>query len=207
VVFPVSLVQERAGTFVNWEGRKRPFDVVINQPNGLSDLRVLAALADAMGADLGFRTPAQARAELDELGHWEGERGAAPGYAAGLVSEPDAEGTSVVLASWRMALDGSRALDGDPFLQATAPPPVARLSLATAAAASLGEVVTIANDRGTLTLPVVIDETMVDGVVWIPGRAPGLEVPEHLAAGAGDLVRIFPPADLLPIDDPEVASG
>jgi NADH-quinone oxidoreductase subunit G len=207
VVFPVSLVQERAGTFVNWEGRPRPFDVVINQPNGLSDLRVLAALADAMGADLGFRTPAQARAELDELGHWEGERGAAPGYAAGLVSEPDAEVTSVVLATWRMALDGSRALDGDPFLQATAPPPVARLSVATAAAASLGEVVTIANDRGALTLPVVIDETMVDGVVWIPGRAPGLEVPEHLAAGAGDLVRIFPPADLLPIDDPEVAGG
>ena len=123
MVFPVSLVQERAGTFVNWEGRPRPFDVVINQPNELSDLRVLAALADAMGADLGFRTPAQARAELEELGHWEGERGEAPDYPAGLVSEPAADGTSVVLATWRMALDGSRALDGDPYLQATAPPP------------------------------------------------------------------------------------
>jgi NADH-quinone oxidoreductase subunit G len=207
VVFPVSLVHERAGSFVNWEGRLRPFDVVINQPNGLSDLRVLTVLADAMGTDLGFRTPAQARAELEELGRWDGQRGAAPDYPAGLVSDPGSGATSVVLATWRMALDGSRAMDGEPFLQATAPAPVARLSPATAAAASLGEPVVIANDRGSLTLPVVLDETMVDGVVWIPGRAPGFEVPEYLAAGAGDLVRIFPPADLLPMTDQEVASA
>ena len=56
VVFPVSLIHERAGTFVNWEGRHRSFDVVIPQPNGMSDLRVLAALADGLDTDLGFRT-------------------------------------------------------------------------------------------------------------------------------------------------------
>ena len=72
VVFPVSLMHERAGSFVNWEGRVRPFDAVIPQPNGMSDLRVLAALADGLGVDLGFRTAAQAQAELDELGAWEG---------------------------------------------------------------------------------------------------------------------------------------
>ena len=49
VVFPVSLMHERAGSFVNWEGRVRPFDAVIPQPNGMSDLRVLAALADGLG--------------------------------------------------------------------------------------------------------------------------------------------------------------
>ena len=206
VVFPVSLVQERAGTFVNWEGRPRPFDVVISQPNELSDLRVLAALADAMGTDLGFRTPAQARAELEELGHWEGERGEAPDYPAGLVSEPAADGTWVVLATWRMALDGSRALDGDPHLRATAPPPEARLSPATAAAAGLGDEVVVANDRGALTLPVVLDEAMVDGVVWVPGHAPGFEVPDHLAAGAGDLVQIFPAGHRVPRTEQEVAN-
>ena len=205
VVFPVSLVHERAGTFVNWEGRSRPFEVVMNQPNELSDLRVLAVLADAMGADLGFRTPAQARAELEELGHWEGGRGEAPDYPPGLVSEPAADGTSVVLATWRMALDGSRALDGEPYLQATAPPPVARLSPATAAAVGLGDQVVVANDRGALTLPVVLDEDMVDGVVWIPGHAPGLEVPDHLAAGAGDLVQIFPAGSLVSTTEQEVA--
>jgi NADH-quinone oxidoreductase subunit G len=201
VVFPVSLVHERTGTFVNWEGRERPFDVVIRQPNGLTDLQVLVALADAMGADLGLRSPVQARAELEELGQWEGERGAAPDYPAGLVSDPGGEGTSVVLATWRMALDGSRAMDGEPYLQGTARAPVARLSPATAAAASLGDQVVIANDRGALTLPVVLDDTMVDGVVWIPARAPGFEVPNNLAAVAGDLVRIFPPADPLPMTD------
>ena len=49
VVFPVSLMQERAGTFVNWEGRRRPFDIVLERPNDMSDLRVLAALADGLG--------------------------------------------------------------------------------------------------------------------------------------------------------------
>ncbi len=74
VVLPVSLMHERAGSFVTWEGRERPFDVVINQPNTMSDLRVLAALADGLGTDLGIRTTAQARAELAELGPWAGNR-------------------------------------------------------------------------------------------------------------------------------------
>jgi hypothetical protein len=33
---------------------------------------------------------------------------------------------------------------------------------------------------------------MVDGVVWLPSRAPGLGIPKHLAASAGDLVTIGP---------------
>ena len=194
VVFPVSLIHERAGTFVNWEGRHRSFDVVIPQPHGMSDLRVLAALADGLDSDLGFRTAAQARAELLELGAWDGERSEAPDYSALLAAEvePAADGgpIEVVLATWRMALDHSRALDGEPNLQATAPEPVARVSPATAVAAGLADYVEVANDRGALTLPVVIEEDMADGVVWVPGRAWGIEVPWHLAAGAGDVVRI-----------------
>jgi NADH-quinone oxidoreductase subunit G len=190
VIFPVSLTHQRAGTFVNWEGRRRHFDVVIEPANDMSDLRVLAALADALGSDLGFRTPAEARAELDELGVWEGERSEAPDYAAGEPAEPS--GNSAVLASWRMALDESRALDGEPYLQATARAPEARLSPSTAAAAGISTVAKISNDRGAITLPVVIDAEMVDGVVWLPGRAPGLGIPQHLAATAGDLVTISP---------------
>ena len=96
----------------------------------------------------------------------------------------------MVLASWRTHLDGSRALDGEPHLMATAPRPVARVSPATAAAAAISDQVVVGNDRGSLTWPVVIDPDMVDGVVWVPSRAPGLEVPRHLAASAGDLVTI-----------------
>jgi hypothetical protein len=36
----------------------------------------------------------------------------------------------------------------------------------------------------------VIDSEMVDGVVWLPNRAPRLGIPQHLAASAGDLVTI-----------------
>jgi NADH-quinone oxidoreductase subunit G len=199
VVLPVSLMQERAGTFVNWEGRRRSFDMVLEQPNDMSDLRVLAALADGLGADLGFRTAAQARAELDELGTWEGERTEAPDYPAGEPAEPN--GSTVLLATWRMALDESRALDGEPYLQATAREAEARISPRTAAAAGISNVAVISNDRGSITLPAVLDSEMVDGVIWMPSRAPGLGVPQHLAASAGDLVTIGPADELVVADD------
>jgi NADH-quinone oxidoreductase subunit G len=199
VVFPVSLMQERAGTFVNWEGRRRSFDMVLEQPNDMSDLRVLAALADGLGADLGLRTAAQARAELDELGTWEGERTEAPDYPAGEPAEPN--GSTVLLATWRMALDESRALDGEPYLQATAREAEARISPRTAAAAGISNVAVISNDRGSITLPAVLDSEMVDGVIWMPSRAQGLGVPQHLAASAGDLVTIGPADELVVADD------
>jgi NADH-quinone oxidoreductase subunit G len=202
VVFPVSLMHERAGTFVNWEGRRRSFGIVIEQPNGLSDLKVLAALADGLGTELGFRRAAEARAELDELGTWEGGRADAPDYPAAEPDEP--AGSTVLLATWRMALDESRALDGEPYLQATARTAEARMSPNTAADAGITSVAVISNDRGSITLPAVLDSEMVDGVVWLPSRAPGLGVPQHLAATAGDLVTIGPAAELaVAEDDPE----
>ena len=199
VVLPVSVMHERAGTFVNWEGRHRSFGIVIEQRNGLSDLRVLAALADGLGTDLGFRRAAEARAELDELGTWEGDRAEAPDYPAGEPDEP--AGSTVLLATWRMALDESRALDGEPYLQATARAAEARMSPDTAADAGITSVAMISNDRGSMTLPAVLDSEMVDGVVWLPSRAPGLGVPQHLAASAGDLVTIGPAAELAIVED------
>jgi NADH-quinone oxidoreductase subunit G len=196
VVLPVSLMHERAGSFVTWEGRERPFDVVINQPNTMSDLRVLAALADGLDTDLGIRTTAQAKAELAELGPWAGNRVPPPDIQAGdagIVGE-----TTVVLATWRMALDASRALDNAPFLSATRRRPVARLSPTTAQAAGISQRVVISNDRGSLTFDVRIEPEMMDGVIWVPRRAPGLVVSEHLAAAAGELVSIGPPRDLVP---------
>jgi NADH-quinone oxidoreductase subunit G len=203
VVFPVSLMHERAGTFMNWEGRRRPFDIVLEQPNDMSDLRVLAALADGLGTDLGFRTAAQARAELEELGTWEGLRSEAPDYPAGEPSEPD--GSSVLLATWRMALDESRALDGEPYLQATARAAEARMSPGTAAAAGIAGVAVISNDRGSMTLPAVIDSEMIDGVVWLPSRTPRLGVPQHLATSAGDLVTLGSADELAVSDDMEAS--
>ena len=191
VVFPVSVVHERSGTFLTWEGRERRFDAVLSQPNAMSDLRVLAALAEGLGSDLGFRTTEGARTDLAELGRWEGTPATAPNLPPALPSTP--AGSTVVLASWRMAVDDSRAVDGEPFLLATARPPVARMSPATAAAAGLAGGVTVSSERGSLTFPLEQDPTMVDGVVWLPARAPGQGVAEHLGVVAGELVRITPP--------------
>ena len=44
----------------------------------MTDLRVLAALADGLGGRWAFVRAAEAAAELDELGVWEGERSEAP---------------------------------------------------------------------------------------------------------------------------------
>ena len=143
------------------------------------------------GTDLGFRTTAQARAELDELGSWEGDRIEAPDYPAGELAE--SASSTALLATWRMALDESRALDGEPYLQATARAAEARMSPSTAAEAGITSVAMISNDRGSITVPAVLDSEMIDGVVWLPSRAPGLGIPQHLAASAGDLVTIGRP--------------
>jgi hypothetical protein len=44
-------------------------------------------------------------------------------------------------------------------------------------------------------MPAVVDSEMIDGVVWLPSRAPGLGIPQHLAASAGDLVAIGRPTE------------
>ena len=204
VVFPVSLMQERAGTFVNWEGRRRPFGIVIEGPNDMSDLRVLAALADGLGADLGsVRLPRLAQNSRS----WGPGRASAPRPPTIPAGEPDEPaGSTVLLATWRMALDESRALDGEPYLQATARAAEARMSPNTAADAGITSVAVISNDRGSITLPAVLDSEMVDGVVWLPSRAPGLGIPQHLAASAGDLVTIGP-ADELAVAEDDTEAG
>ena len=92
--------------------------------------------------------------------------------------------TTVTLATWRLAIDDSRAVDGEPFLLATARPAVALMSPATAAAAGLADAVTVSNDRGAVTLPLQRDPDMVDGVVWLPTKAPGLGIAVQERRGA-----------------------
>ena len=59
--------------------------------------------------------------------------------------------------------------DGEPALAGTARPAVARMSAATAAEAGVadGDKVTVATDRGSVTVPVEV-VPMTDHVVWLP---------------------------------------
>ena len=180
VVLPVAVVTEKAGTFLNWEGRPRPFGQVFRDALTMSDARVLGMIADAMGVALPSETRA-IRAELGALGPWSGQRSAEPSVAAG----PVAQGT--VLASWRQLLDSGVLQEGEPHLAATARPTVALASSSTAAA--LGETVTVTGPAGSVTLPLVAGD-VVDGVVWLPMNSPGCHIHSDLGAVPGSAVRI-----------------
>ena len=186
VVFPVALIEERPGTFLNWEHRRGRVNTVIKQHSApMTDLRVLAALADGLGKPLGLRTASSALAELDELGPWEGSR-PAPADVPAAPAAPLAE-NEFVLATWRELIDGSRGNDGEQALLATARPVVARVSPATADRLEVadGGAVTVSGPAGWLTLPVVVTEGMADDVVWVPTNAPGTPLGElGLTGGA-----------------------
>ena len=68
VVFPVAAAVEKAGTFLDWEGRSRPFEASLTDTGQLLDLEVLDALADALDVHLGLPDVRTARAELEALG-------------------------------------------------------------------------------------------------------------------------------------------
>ncbi|MCX2932141.1 NADH-quinone oxidoreductase subunit G [Mycobacterium sp. CVI_P3] len=188
VVFPIAPVAEKSGSFLNWEGRLRPFEPALPS-NALPDLRVLQIMADELGVDLGFRTAEEARTEIGALGPWGGERPTPPSVSP--KEAPPLEPDEAVLAGWRMLLDAGRLQDGEPFLAGTARPTVMRLSAATAAGirAADGDVVTVSTGRGSISAPLVITE-MPDGVVWLPLCSPGSAVHEQLGVTVGAVVGI-----------------
>ncbi|MEL4359454.1 MULTISPECIES: NADH-quinone oxidoreductase subunit G [unclassified Luteococcus] len=188
VVFPVALLEEQSGSFLNWEHRVRPVAVVNRQNNApMTEIRVLAALADALGSDLGVRTASAAGRELAELGDWEGARAVlAPAAAA-----PADNGAGVLVDSWRLLLDASAGVDGANHLMDVAPPAVARVSVNTAAQHGLshGGTVTVRGASGSAQLPVWVETQMVDDVVWLPANLAPVSN-EALAAPAGSRVML-----------------
>ncbi len=188
VVFPVAPAVEKAGSFINWEGRIRPFEPSLPS-NATPDLRVLYTLADEIGIDLGLPNAATAGEELARLGWWGGARPAAPDEAAGEAAQPGKG--EAVLTGWRMLLDSGRLQDGEPYLAGTARVPVARLSADTAAEIGVGEgdSITVATARGEITLPLEITD-MDDRVVWLPLNSPGSAVHQQLGVAAGAVVSI-----------------
>jgi NADH-quinone oxidoreductase subunit G len=188
VVFPVVPVMEKDGTFVNWEGRERPFPVVLPVPAAMPDVRALAALAKEMDVALGFTTPAGAKKELDELGRWDGERAAAPSYQP---APGQGAFDSTRLASWRMLIDDSRSNDGEPHLVATARRAVARISRTTAhrVGVDVGDELVVSTPFGSIRLPLEITP-MTDNVVWLPTNSAGSHVRRALHADHGSIVTI-----------------
>ncbi|MDQ3155753.1 MAG: NADH-quinone oxidoreductase subunit G [Actinomycetota bacterium] len=187
VVLPVAPVVEKPGSFVNWEGRVRSFDAVLTAPNSLTDIRILAGIAEELGAPIGFRSVDQARWDMSELGAWDGARAAAPDVAAAPAEVRD----GVILDSWRLLVDDGRGQDGQDEYKRTARPAVARANAATFKAAGVepGGNVTLSTPRGEVTFLAEVAD-LPDGVVWAPGNSGGRSLRASLAAGHGDSVSI-----------------
>ena len=189
VVFPVAAVAEKAGTFVNWEGRGGTF---------------------AAGAQRARRPHRPVRARRDRRRDGRAPGAARRGGRAGRARRPrrlaaaparpppavfstpassplsSASGArrTVRLATWQQLLDAGRMQDGEPYLAGTARPVVARVSAATAAAAGRGDgdKVTVTTAAGSVTVPLEVTD-MADGVVWLPDQQPGLRGPRRPRRG------------------------
>ncbi|MFG2072098.1 NADH-quinone oxidoreductase subunit G [Nonomuraea maritima] len=186
VVLPVAAVQEKSGTFVNWEGRGRSFEAPIRVPGLQSDLAVIANLADRMDVHLALPDAKAARRELSSLGSWRGSRVPAP---SALSRSPEVPETGqALLATWHLLLDEGRLQDGEPYLAGTARSAEALVSETTAAELGVtdGDKLVVG---GVVTLPLRIAD-LPDRVVWVPANSGGCSVTRDLRALAGDIVTI-----------------
>ncbi|MGH4019153.1 MAG: NADH-quinone oxidoreductase subunit G [Pseudonocardiaceae bacterium] len=193
VVLPVAPAVEKAGSYLNWEGRRREFGTTISgQVGSMPDCRMLDSLAVEMDADLFTQTPAAAAADFTALPPHSGARSGGPQLPAPPASRPGAG--QALLATWRRLLDNGSMQDGEPHLAGTARAAVVLLSGATAAQFGVrpGGVVTVATDRGMVTLPTEIAD-LPDGVVWLPANSGPATVRRSLGVGHGALVTLITP--------------
>ncbi|WP_157248831.1 NADH-quinone oxidoreductase subunit G [Nonomuraea typhae] len=186
VVLPVAAVQEKSGTFVNWEGRGRSFEAPIKVPGLQSDLHVIGNLADRMDVHLGLPDVKAARRELGAIGAWRGTHVAAPNVSGAAAGAPGAG--QALLSTWHLLLDNGRLQDGEPYLAGTARAAEALVSEATAAEIGVGDGDTLVIGDA-ITLPVRIAE-LPDRVVWVPANSGGSSVTRDLRAVSGDIVSI-----------------
>jgi NADH-quinone oxidoreductase subunit G len=189
VVVPVAPAVEKSGSYLDWEGRVRPFDATLEATGALPDLRVLQRLAEVMHVELGLVDVRRTQQEIAKLGAWAGSRPAAPTTVPGQPVTP--QQGEAVLATWHLLLDDGRLQEHEPYLAGTRKPAQVLLSESTAkeAGVSSGGPVTLTTDRGSVTLPCAIAE-LPDRVVWAPTLSPGSHLHEALGAGNGAVVKL-----------------
>lgn len=200
VVLPVAPAVEKNGTFVNWEGRVRPFGQA-HVSRARTDRQVLGMLADEMGVDLQVDDLVVLHEQLADLGLWRGKRptvafGPAPAVRTG--APTPADGVEARLTTHKPMLDAGRLQDGEPFLAATALRPVAKVGadLAQRLLLTAGQEVTVATATGSITLPAVVGGVS-DGTVWLPECSAGSTVHQTLGAGHGSQVTVTHAAEVL----------
>ncbi|MFM1864236.1 MAG: NADH-quinone oxidoreductase [Actinomycetota bacterium] len=189
VLLPVAGVTEKSGTFVNWEGRPRPFGKAMTQNKALSDSRVLAFLAEAMGHNFGPQTTADIRNDLSALGVSDLGEAKAPDFDAKVI--PSLADNQLLLSTFNQLIDDGALQAAEPHLAGTRRGTVAKISASTASRLQLaaGEAVTISNADGAITLPIEIAE-VAEFVVWLPTNSEPSQVRQVLNACDGSVVTL-----------------
>ena len=178
VVLPVAPPLEKNGTFINWEGRLRPFGQAIAS-RSQTDRLVFDALASEFGVDLGLHDLVGLYDQVNPLMQWNGQREEfVPAKASELVEVGQGE---ALLATHKPMLDAGRLQDGAGMLAGSARRPVVFASRATVAGLGIdeGEELTLITQRGSIMLPLQFAD-LPDGVVWVPECSQGSIVHESL---------------------------
>ena len=178
VILPVAPPLEKNGTFINWEGRLRPFGQAIAS-HSQTDRLVFDALASEFGVDLGLHDLVGLYDQVNPLMQWNGQREEfVPAKASELVEVGQGE---ALLATHKPMLDAGRLQDGATMLAGSARRPVVFASRATVAGLGIdeGEELTLSTQRGSITLPLQFAD-LPDGVVWVPECSQGSIVHESL---------------------------
>ncbi|AGZ38626.1 NADH-quinone oxidoreductase subunit G [Actinoplanes friuliensis] len=188
VVFPIAPAAEKPGTFINWEGRLRTFETVLNT-TAMTDGRVLEAVAALMDVTLGTGDVGAIRRELGAMPASRSARPTLPAVEPVAVRKPSAQ--EALLATWHQMLDLGSLQDGDEALAGTARPSVVRLGkgLAESLGVADGDAVTVSTDRGGITLPAAITD-LPPQVVWLPTNSPGSTLRRSLGVTSGAVVRL-----------------
>ncbi|MFC2730229.1 MAG: NADH-quinone oxidoreductase subunit G [Pauljensenia sp.] len=178
VILPVAPPLEKNGTFINWEGRLRPFGQAIAS-RSQTDRLVFDALASEFGVDFGLHDLVGLYDQVNPLMQWNGQREEfVPAKASELVEVGQGE---ALLATHKPMLDAGRLQDGATMLAGSARRPVVFASRATVAGLGIdeGEELTLSTQRGSITLPLQFAD-LPDGVVWVPECSQGSIVHESL---------------------------
>jgi NADH-quinone oxidoreductase subunit G len=197
VVLPVAPAAEKAGHYVTWEGRRRPFDVTLHGTGAMPDARVLDALADQVDIDLGAAHGCRGsrRTVAARLGRCAAGRPGRPGGAGAETGSGRAGHPRHLAGVTRQRADERRRAPSGRHRRGAR----ALLSAATARAVGVvdGASIAVSTEHGTITVPAVVTD-VADGVVWLPTHARGCAVRATLGANAGDRVTLGLPTDPAP---------
>jgi len=176
-MLPAAPFLEKDGHYTDWEGRAQRLRPV-RPPVGLarSEWEIFQELSEIMGADMGFRSVDDVRAEMARL--LAPRRAVAVGPASpppGTEADTPGDG-HIVLFTYPLLVDEGRlsagadrlkaALEEQPFIEIH-PHDAERLGLHEGATAR------VRTDRGSAELPVRVTDGIAQGAAFVPFNQPG----------------------------------